>query len=99
MNGIWWEQPTYEPPYSAGVMEITFINDTALNGIFSYSDGIWGPFNGTKISGNLSAKTEEMLIDMPEVNWTLNYDQPKNYIVSNPLEDNPIMKVGNETSR
>lgn len=98
MDGIWWEAPTYQPPYSAGVMEITFLNDTALEGIFSYSDGTWGPFTGTKISGNLSEESEAMLLDMPEVNWTLNYDEQKKYLVSNPPEDNPVMQAGNETS-
>jgi hypothetical protein len=98
MDGIWWEEPTYQPPYSAGVMEITFLNSTALEGIFSYSDGTWGPFTGTKISGNLTEETEAMLLDMPEVNWTLNYDEQKDYLVSNPPEENPVMQPGEEST-
>jgi hypothetical protein len=98
MDGIWWEEPTYQPPYSAGVMEITFLNSTALEGIFSYSDGTWGPFTGTKVSGNLSEETEEMLLEMPEVNWTLNYDEQKDYLVSNPPEENPVMQPGEEST-
>ena len=98
MDGIWWEEPSYQPPYSAGIMEITFLNSTALEGIFSYSDGTWGPFTGVKISGNLSEETEAMLLDMPEVNWTLNYEDQKMFIVDNPTSDNPIMSAGNETT-
>ena len=98
MNGIWWEEPNYQPPYSAGVMEITFLDSTSIEGIFSYSDGTWGPFTGTKISGSLSEEIEEMLLEMPEVNWALNFDEKKEYIVSNPAEENPVMKPGKEST-
>ena len=98
MDGIWWEAPTYQPPYSAGVMDITFLNSTALEGIFAYSDGTWGPFTGKKVSGNLTEEQEAMLEDMPKVNWTLNSDEKKEYIVSNPVDDNPVMQTGNATT-
>ncbi len=98
MDGIWWEDPTYQPPYSAGVIKITFLNSTALEGIFSYSDGTWGTFIGNKISGNLTEETEATLLDMPEVNWTLNYEEQKERIVSNPPEDNPMMQPGKQAT-
>lgn len=91
-DGIWFEEPTYQPPYSLGVMNITFLNATALEGIFSYSDGTWGPFTGKKLSGTLSEENVDLLVNMPEANWTINLDEQKDYIVSNPLEDNPIME-------
>lgn len=98
MDGIWWEEPTYQPPYSAGVMEITFLDNSTLEGIFAYSDGTWGTFNGTKTSGDLSEETEEMLIDMPEVNWEINDEEEKDYIVFNSPETNPVMNEGSETT-
>ncbi|HPY60753.1 MAG TPA: hypothetical protein PLG55_08530 [Methanospirillum sp.] len=98
MNGIWWEEPDYQPPYSAGVMEITFLDATSIEGVFSYSDGTWGPFTGTKVSGSLSEETEAMLLEMPEVNWALNYDEEKEYIVNSPAEENPVMQPGKEST-
>lgn len=98
MDGIWWEEPTYQPPYSAGVMVITFLNSTELEGIYSYSDGTWGQFTGKKLSGNLIEETEDMLLEMPEVDWTLNFDEQKENIVSNSAEENPVMQPGDEST-
>ncbi|WP_146199709.1 hypothetical protein ACKUB1_14790 [Methanospirillum stamsii] len=97
-DGVWFEEPSFQPPYSLGVMEITFLNDTELEGIFSYSDGTWGPFTGKKISGTLTEETEQLLMDMPEANWTINMDEEKDYIVSNPLNENPIMDAPSDIS-
>ncbi|NLV26646.1 MAG: hypothetical protein GXY48_05725 [Methanomicrobiales archaeon] len=97
-DGIWFEEPSFQPPYSLGVIEITFLNDTELEGVFSYSDGTWGPFTGKKTSGTLTEETEEKLMNMPEANWTINMDEEKNYLVSNSLENNPIMDPAEDVS-
>lgn len=92
MDGIWWEEPTYQPPMSAGVITMTFDNESALKGVFSYPDGIWGEFQGTKMKGNLTPEIEEKLKDMPEPNWNVSTEDTKEYRVSQKVEDNPVMK-------
>jgi hypothetical protein len=39
-----------------------------------------------------------MLLEMPEVNWALNYDEEKEYIVNSPAEENPVMQPGKEST-
>ena len=89
MDGLWWEEPTYQPPMSAGIITMTFVNKTYLEGVYSYPDGMWGPFTGVKVKPELSSETQEELKNMPEVNWTVNQDEVKEYKVSNKPEDNP----------
>ncbi|HWQ67906.1 MAG TPA: hypothetical protein VN372_13690 [Methanospirillum sp.] len=91
MDGLWWEAPTYQPPMSAGVMTIEFVNESYLKGIYSYPDGIWGPFTATKTEANLTSQVEEELKNMPEVSWDVNKEEVKDYRVSNKPEDNPVM--------
>lgn len=90
MDGFWWESPEYRPPYQAGAIQITFENSTSLNGIFSYADGTWGPFTGTKIIANLTQEEDDLLMDMPQLDWTIDEAQSPVMRVDNPVESNPI---------
>lgn len=96
MDGLWWEEPSYQPPMSAGIITMTFVDDSHLKGVFSYPDGMWGEFTASKAEGNLTPEIEEKLKDMPEVNWTVNADEVKDYRVSNKPEDNPVLTPASE---
>lgn len=90
MDGFWWESPEYQPPYQAGAVHITFENSTALNGIFSYADGTWGHFTGTKIRANLTQTEHNNLMIMPKLNWTIDINQISDMRVTNQVDTNPI---------
>ncbi len=90
MDGFWWEAPEYRPPYQAGAVQITFENSTALNGIFAYADGTWGPFTGTKVRANLTAEEDDDLKDMPQLSWNVDTSQTSDKRVNNPVDTNPI---------
>jgi hypothetical protein len=96
MDGIWWEEPSYQPPMSAGIISMTFVNESYLEGTFSYPDGMWGPFTGVKTNPELSSEIQEDLKNMPEVNWTVNLEEKKVYRVTNEAEKNPVMSEGEE---
>lgn len=91
MEGLWWEEPSYQPPFSAGIIKMTFPNESSLEGIFSYPDGTWGPFNATKENGNLSPGVEINLKNIPEVNWKVNQTEVKELRVSRNPEENPVL--------
>ena len=91
MEGLWWEEPSYQPPMSAGIISISFVNESFLEGVFSYPDGTWGPFTAIKEKGSLLPETEEKLKDMPEVNWKVNASEGKEYRVFNQPLENPVL--------
>ena len=90
MDGYWWEAPEYRPLYQAGAVQITFENSTALNGVFAYADGTWGPFTGKKVRANLTAEEDDKLMDMPVLNWEVDPTEAVGTRVSNPVSTNPI---------
>ncbi|MDD1730183.1 MAG: hypothetical protein LUQ50_14075 [Methanospirillum sp.] len=93
MDGFWWQAPEYRPPYQAGAVQITFENSTALSGVYAYSDGTWGPFNGIKIRANLTSEEDAALQDMPKLDWTVDEKQTSDKLVSNPVDTNPITET------
>lgn len=90
MDGFWWEAPEYRPPYQAGPVQIAFENSTFLSGVFAYSDGTWGPFTGTKVRANLTPEEDNQLMNMPQLNWTVDVNQVSDKRVNNPVDTNPL---------
>jgi|GEM_PF-2491739 len=89
MKGFWWQEPTYQPPYSVGTIQMDF-NETSLTGIYRYLDGTWEQFTGEKVTGDISEETEELLFSMPTLNWTLSQETVKVILVNNTDEMNSI---------
>lgn len=90
MDGFWWEGPDYRPLYQAGAIQITFVNNTALTGVFAYADGTWGPFTGMKVRANLTQEEDDLLVDMPKLDWTIDENQTSDMRVNNSVDTNPI---------
>lgn len=92
VEGLWWQEPTFQPLNNAGGFSMTFdFNESTMEGIFAYADGTWAPFTGEKVTMDLSEEVDDELFNMPEFNATISEEEmPKIIEASNPLDTNPL---------
>jgi|GEM_PF-1040737 len=99
VEGLWWQEPTFQPFNNAGGFSMTFdFNETTVEGIYAYADGTWAPFTGEKKTADLSEEVDDALFNMPEYNAEINPDEePKIIDAPNPVETNPLSAEEVET--
>ncbi len=90
--GIWWQEPTFKPFNNAGAFSMTFdFEEGTMEGVYAYSDGMWTPFTGTKVTMELSEETDDALYNMPEYTGELSEElMPKVIDAPNPIDTNPL---------
>ncbi|MBN1166023.1 MAG: hypothetical protein JXA44_02700 [Methanospirillaceae archaeon] len=98
VEGLWWQEPTYQPLNNAGGFSMTFdFEEATMEGIFAYADGTWAPFTGEKVSADLSEEMDEALFDMPEYNPEISEEEMEKVIdAPNPYETNPLSEEAAE---